>query len=143
MSTLLKIKEDQLAARKAKNTNEATLLTTLLAESVIVGKNQGRDSTDEEVIAVVKKFIKNNAQYISDIGSSNAELKMKLEEEKAILSRYIPSQLTDEQLTHIVRDIITNDSSANMGSIMKSVKSSYEGQYDGKLLSSIVKSLLP
>lgn len=142
MNTLSNIKADQLAARKAKNTNEATLLTTLLSESVIVGKNQGRESTDEEVIAVVKKFLKNNTQYLSDIGASNPELKAKLEEEKSILSRYVPAQMEQYQMELIVAEIITSNPTLNMGGIMKHMKANYDGQYDGKMLSSVVKAML-
>lgn len=142
MSTLNRIKEDQLSARKAKNSSEATLLTTLLAESVIVGKNQGRESSEEEVMAVVKKFLKNNAQYIHDIGSTKPDLKLQLETEQTILSRYVPVQLSENELTVIVKDIITTTQTLNMGEIMKAVKASYDGKYDGKMLSSIVKSLL-
>ena len=64
MSLIEKIRVDQLASRKAAfnypatNKLQADLLTTLLGEEVMVGKNAGsRETTDAEVIAIVKKFI--------------------------------------------------------------------------------------
>ena len=45
------IKSDALEARKARQTNTATLLTTLYSEASMVGKNDGnRESTDAEVL---------------------------------------------------------------------------------------------
>lgn len=54
-----KIKADSIEARKAKETVKANLLVTLLAEVTKVGKDKGnRATTDEEAIAVIKKFLK-------------------------------------------------------------------------------------
>jgi len=54
-----KIKSDALEARKARKTNTATLLTTLYFEASMVGKNlENRESTDQEVLQVIEKFIK-------------------------------------------------------------------------------------
>lgn len=56
---IVKIKHDQLVARKNRDQIESTLLTTLIGEADMVGKNNGnRDPFDEEVISVVKKFLK-------------------------------------------------------------------------------------
>jgi hypothetical protein len=52
------IKAKQIAARKSGSA-DAGLLTTLLGEAAMVGKNAGRETTDQEVVAVVKKFVKN------------------------------------------------------------------------------------
>jgi hypothetical protein len=59
MSLIQTIKADQVQARKARSAS-ASILTTLIGEAEMIGKNAGdRESTDEEVIAIIKKFIKN------------------------------------------------------------------------------------
>lgn len=142
MSIIDNIKKDQLSARKSKNTVESTLLTTLLAESVIVGKNQGRETTDQETVAVIKKFVKNINEYISAVKGNDNETLNKLKTELDILSRYLPPQLTEDEMSVIVSNLISDDPTLNVGSIMKVMKERYDGRYDGKTLSSVAKGLL-
>lgn len=142
MSIIDNIKKDQLSARKSKNTVESTLLTTLLAESVIVGKNQGRETTDQETVAVIKKFVKNINEYISAVKGNDNETLNKLKTELDILSRYLPPQLTEDEMSVIVSNLISDDPTLNVGSIMKVMKERYDGRYDGKTLSSVAKALL-
>ena len=66
MSELLaEIKAKQINARKAR-LSTATLLTTLIGEAEMVGKNQGREVTDSEVLAMIKKFIKNITTFFGN-----------------------------------------------------------------------------
>jgi len=145
MSLILQIKKDQLQARKNSQTAEATLLTTLLGEAAMIGKNAGnRETTDEEVVAVIKKFVKNNTELMGYAeAESNAYLSAK--DENALLSQYLPSQMTEDELREAVQSrIIALDeiSPKLMGSVMKWLKDNYAGQYDGGLASKVVKELL-
>ena len=94
MTTLLnKIKTMQLEARKAKQTDKATLLTTLYAEALTVGKNKAnRDSTDQEVQEVVQKFLKNNRDFQK---VANESKKIELQKEESILLQFMPKMLTE------------------------------------------------
>jgi len=145
MSLFLQIKKDQLHARKNNKTVEATLLTTLIGEAAMIGKNDGnRESTDEEVIAVVKKFIKNNKELMDIVNpESNGYTDAKFENE--FLTQYIPLQMTEEELRETVQlRIRTLDEITPklMGTVMKWLKDNYVGQYDGALASKVVKELL-
>ena len=141
MAQLLnQIKSDQLAARRARDTVAASLLTTLYSEAATIGLNLGkRDSTDQEVIAVVKKFIKNIDECIAVVADPSTQLA-----EKKILQGYLPNQLTEQQITDIVLNILSelDDSMKNMGKVTGLLKAGYAGQYDGATASKIIKSLL-
>ncbi|HDW3906849.1 TPA: GatB/YqeY domain-containing protein, partial [Escherichia coli] len=65
-----------------------------------------------------------------------------LEEERLVLVRYPPQQLTEAELTSIVTGILEADAKADMKSVMSALKGKYAGQYDGKLASTIVKKAL-
>jgi len=141
MVTLLQqIKKDQLRVRKAKQAIPASLLTTLLGEASMIGKNDGnRESTDAEVISVIKKFIKN----------IDESLKVKPDKvlvlEKLLLEGYLPTQLTGDTLVDVVQKIVLDNqltSPRDMGAVMKIMKESCAGQYDGKEVSTIVKEIL-
>ena len=138
--SLQQIREDQLEARKSRDKLKATLLTTLIGEAQMVGKNAGnRDTTDAEVVQVVKKFIKNIDESLEYYSGETKEEKLS---EKKLLEIYLPRQLTEEQLTTIIFDIFNKlniTELKQMGLVMKELKTNYEGQFDGRLASTIVK----
>ena len=145
MSLLAKIKQDQLQARKNKNAAEATLLTTLIGEAAMIGKNDGnRETTDVEVVTVIKKFIKNNTELMNvanvpEMGYDYAK------KENDFLAQYLPSQMTEEELQTTIQTYISTLEEVSpklMGSVMKWLKDNYAGQYDGGLASKVVKGLL-
>jgi hypothetical protein len=128
MALIDKIRENQLAARKARDTIHASLLTTLLGEVGIVAKNAGRtDATDEEVIATVKKFVKNNESIPDGVRNVTHDAELH------ILEEYLPKQLTRDELLAIKG----TRGFANKGEWMKFLKDNYAGQYDGKIASEV------
>jgi len=142
MMLVERIKADNLAARKARNIETSTLLTTLYAEVVKIGKDAGnRETTDEETVVVVKKFIKGIDETLHYKGAPDATL----QHEKEILVEYLPVQLSDDELEEIIRDLVLTmnaDSVKQMGSVMSALKSEYNGEYDGMTASKLVKSYL-
>ena len=142
MSVLNDIKENLTIARKARDRVGITLLTTLYGEASMKGKNNGnRESTDEEVVATVRKFIKNVKEVVEHTPSVIARKQLELE--ILVYEEYLPTQLTVQQLSDIIAKIITdNDISIpkGMGRVMKELSAQYAGRYDGKLASEIVRS---
>lgn len=151
MSLLQQIKKRQLEARKARDQIEISLLTTLIGEASMPGKNDGnRESTDNEVVAVIKKFRKNAEETMKalsgrqdfDSNSSKGQVQLEI----LILDSLLPTQLSTEQLTLIVQSLVESlpDKTAKsaFGSIMKQLKEAHEGLYDGAAASSIIKELL-
>lgn len=145
MLLIQQIKKDQLTARKNKQSVESTILTTLLGEACAVGKNNGnRESTDAEVVAVVKKFIKNNTDLMKLVDSESS-VYFVARDENMFLSQYVPTQLAEDELRSLVQKrIITLDEITPrlMGKIMAWLKENHDGQYDGKLASKVVRELL-
>jgi len=87
MSLLAQLKKDSMLARKAADSVRATLLSTLIGEAEMVGKNAGnRESTDDEVQQTIRKFLKNNQEALGVI--KDAERRAVLEQESAILTDY-------------------------------------------------------
>lgn len=143
MILLKKIKNDQLTARKGRMKREAELLTTLYSEAAMVGKNaNNRESTDAEVVQMVKKFIKGVNDTISSVQLSETR-QHELDKEIDLYGRYLPKQLTKDELDAIIEEQINaNDYTIpkDMGKIMKYLSGRYAGRYDGKITSELVKS---
>lgn len=142
MTLFEQIKADQLTARKAHNGLAASLLTTLIGEAAAIGKNNGnRDVTDAEVVALVKKFVKGMDETLGFLGNRNAEASNVVLAEKDILAAYLPKQMTAEEIEVALKAAI-DEVGGYMGKIMGVMKAKYDGQYDGKLASQIVKGLI-
>lgn len=143
MSLLETIKTHALDARKRRDNIAAPFLTTLLSEASAPGLNDGkRESTDEEVLAVVRKFLKNNSEVLLVRPNDTVA-----QAEKQILEGYLPQQLSDGELraalTAIARDAgLTTVTQKDMGVLMKGLKERYNGQYDGKAAQQAVSALI-
>ena len=146
MTLLEKIKQDNIAARKAKNTAKSALLTTLVSEISNIGKNDGnRETTEPESIAVVKKFIKGVDETLKALEFSSDGRVLVAQLEKEVLESYLPTQLSVEELSLVIAALVSNlpdRSLKQMGAVMKMLKEQYDGQFDGKTASGIIKSQL-
>ena len=135
MKLLEKIKQDQLQSRKDRTEGKTSLLTTLYSESAMVGKNQNRETTDSEVISVIKKFMKNNEEFRKSI-DKNEDTYFRLLLEYVILESYLPKQLTEQE----IKDIVHHQDHETLGDCMKHFKENYSGLYDAKLVKDIYQT---
>jgi uncharacterized protein len=138
------IQRDSLEARKARESEKATTLVTLFAEASRPGKDAGnRTSTDEEVIKVVRKFIKGLDDSLQVL--TQPEAIARAQREKHVLSAYLPSQLSGEALVRAIEGIVApmvDKSAKSMGLVMNALRTQYGGAYDGAEASKLVKSIL-
>lgn len=143
-----KLKDNQLIARKAKNEIATSLLTTLYSEAGIVGKNNGnRQTTDDEVISVIKKFMKSANENKEIYTKSNNQEKLKvIDSEIIILNSYLPESISEEKIGEAINEILTQQNlpkePASMGKIMKELKNKFGATLDGALASKIIKTTL-
>lgn len=148
MSEILKrITDDTKTAMKAGAKDELSVLRMLSSEA----KNKRIDAkvealTDEQMIEVLgsakKKRIEAAETY--DKGG-RAELAAKERAEMAIIERYLPAQLSDEDLGKIVADAISKTGASSvkdMGKVIGMVMGRIKGQADGSRVSAMVKSKL-
>ena len=141
MSLLDSIKADQLTARKEKKAVKASLLTTLIGEAAMVGKNAGRDTTDAEVVATIRKFLKGIDESLRVAGDyRDGDQCTVLWEEKEALESYLPRQMDQSELKRVLTQF--NAENANKGVLMKFLKDNFAGQYDGKLAAQVVDEFL-
>lgn len=135
------LQKDSLTARKERDTQKASLLTTVIAQAKTAAINEGnRDNvSDEQVLKVIRQFLKgvNENLNLAAQGKVDAEKKEGFEKEKEILESYLPQQLSGEEL----KTILQKSGADNIGAAMKHLKENHDGQFDGKLASQIAKEL--
>tara|TARA_R100000988_G_C3993436_1_gene164210 strand:+ start:848 stop:1249 length:402 start_codon:yes stop_codon:yes gene_type:complete len=130
MTLIEQINIDFITAYKAKEMVKKDFLGVLKSEV----SRETKVPSDDVVISKIKSMIK------------NAEATKSLTDyELNILSNYLPSQMTEQALTLVITTCIsTNNYSEmkDMGKVMGWLKSNYNGKYDGKTASNIIKSIL-
>lgn len=140
MTLLAKIKTDQFAARKdGSDKIKISLLTTLYSEAANIGLNNGkRESTDDEVMKVIQKFVKNLNECITAGQQLGNDISLYLTE-KSILEPYLPKQLTSAEIEAFVIEYVRD---GGKPAAMKALKEQYAGQYDGGIASKVVDNLI-
>jgi uncharacterized protein YqeY len=148
----LSIKEqlmaDMKAAMKAKEEGKLALNTIRMARAHIRQAeidNGHADFNDDQVLAVLRKEVKQRKETLSEIESSGREdLVEQTKAEIDVLEKYLPAEMTPEAVEAAVKEIVDamDPGQKNMGSVMKAVMAKLKGQADGKLINQIVRKLL-
>jgi len=146
MSKLQEIKTAQLDARKNKFTSIASLLTTVIGEAEMVGKNANREVTEAEVIQVLKKFEKGMVETLGYLHSTDKVRIENVQGELKIIRCFLPEKISDGQVFDDIKFIVGAKGLAleqkSLGVITKSLKEKYGEQFDGQQVSSQFKLML-
>lgn len=145
MSLFETIKTDCLAARLDGRSREVTTLSTIIGECQTKEKqaNPARSLRDDEVVAVVRKFLKGTDETISLL-KDRPGMQSRLDEaasERDILLRYLPAVLDEAALEVFIRERIAGGA-GNVGAIMKALSEQHAGAYDGRTASSLAARCL-
>lgn len=139
-----KILNDYKEAMKARDALKSSLLSFLRAEILNVEVAKKKNSLDDnEVIAVIKKQIKQHRDSIEQFNKGNRiELAEKERKELEILETYLPPQLSEEEIKKIIEEVValTNAQGLkDMGKVMKESQVRIGAGVDSKLLSDLVR----
>jgi hypothetical protein len=137
------------AMRDAMRARDARRTATLRMAMAAAHNRQielGRELTDDEVLDVLSKQVKQRRESIEQFRAGGREAMAANEEaEAAILAEYLPEQLPADELERIVRDAIATTgatSPTDMGRVMGAVMPATRGRADGRAVSDTVKRLL-
>ncbi len=106
----------------------------------------GRDLTDDEVVEVLGRQVKQRRESIEQFRAGGREEMVAIEEqEAAILAEYLPEQLSPAELEEIVRESVAETGASgpsDMGRVMGSVMPRVKGRANGKAVSDEVRRQL-
>jgi len=148
MSLKQQIDNDIKKAMLAKNKEELDALRSiksmiLLAETEKGGAAELATDTENKLLMKAAKQRKESADIFQQ--QNRADLAQKELFQLEIISRYLPKQLSAEQLTEELKKIIAEVGAAgpqDTGKVMGTATKKLAGQADGKMISEIVKKLL-
>ena len=139
------LKKDEIAAMKAREKAKVSVLRLVNSEIKAYEVNNREDISDENIIKIIEKSIKQTKEALEYAKQANNEEKIAegniaLE----VLTPYLPKQLTDEEVNEMLKEIIANGSytAADMGKIMKEIMPKVNGKFDRSKINPMVKALL-
>jgi uncharacterized protein len=144
------IKAAQIAAMKAADTD--TRDTTRLIQSAIKNRDieartgKSPDNDDDMVVEVLQKMIKQRRESIDMYEKGGRpELAAKEAAEVAVIERFLPAQLSDDETTaliHAIKAEIGAGSVKDMGKVMAVLKERHASSLDMSKASGLVKAAL-
>lgn len=148
MSLQAKIMEEMKAAMKAKDSVALESLRAIKSAILLAktDKGAGSELSEEDEIKLVQKLVKqrkDSAAIFQEQG--RADLAEPELAQVAVIEKFLPEQLTEEEIEKVVVqtiDAVGATGMQDMGKVMGIVSKELAGQADGKTISMIVKSKL-
>lgn len=141
-----RLNEDMKQAMKSQD--KFTLSTIRLVRSTIKNLeiDLKRTLDDNEVLDILSREIKQRKDALQEFDKAGrTELAENAKAEIDIISKYLPLQLTEEEIKVIVQQTIQEtgaSSKAEMGKVMSALLPKVKGKADGKLVSQAVQQFL-
>ncbi len=141
-----KIIEDIKSAMKSQDKVALAVVRMLKSDIQMAELNKKSELTDDEIVSIVSKQIKMRKDSIKEFEKGNRnDLIEQSEQEIKILKKYLPEQLTEEEVTDIINNVFSKvnpTSSSDMGKIMGALTPLVKGKTDMVIVSKIVKEKL-
>ncbi len=148
MSLEQNIMTELKAAMLAKNEAALRGLRAIKSAILLAKTADGKvgEITEDDEIKLLQKLAKQRKDSLEVFVAQNREdLALKEREELAIIEKFLPTQLDENEIRESLKSIIAStgaNSPADMGKVMGVATKQLAGKADGKLISSIVKELL-
>ena len=141
-----KLMEDLNEAMKDTQTLRKNVVQMIRAAILQVEKDKQIELEDNQILEIIAKEAKKRKDSLADYEKSGREdLINQVKEEIEIISEYLPKQLTKEEITEIVKQVIEETGATSikdMGKVMKSAKEKMGATADGKTINEVVRELL-
>ena len=148
MSLYDQISADLISAIKSRNQGEIRALQSIKAQLQLLRTEKGNsvEITAEDKLKVLMRMAKQRRDSIEIFARENRnDLALIEQEELVVIDRYLPAQLSEEELEREIRTIIQNSGAtgmAQMGMVMGMASKALNGKADGKRISEWVKKIL-
>lgn len=148
MSLEQKIMSELKTAMLAKDEKTLRSLRAIKAAILLAKTSEGAsgDLKEEDEIKILQKLVKQRKDSLEIYTQQNrADLAQKEKEEIDVIGKFLPKQLSSDELRAELKQIIAEtgaSSPADMGKVMGAATKKFAGKADGKTISALVKELL-
>jgi len=131
---------------KAKETKRRDALRLLTSAFKQIEVDERKELSDDDVIKIIQKQVKSRNDSITQYKAAGRDDLMQIElDEIAIYIPYLPAQLSDDELTSAIKEIIAKVGATtmkDMGKVMGMASKELAGKADGKRINECVKATL-
>ena len=146
MSLKETLMDDLKSAMKEKNVPKKNAVQMARASILQFEKDNKTTLDDEGVVEIIAKEVKKRKDVLPDyIKSGRDDLINEINVEIETLMKYLPEQLSDEEIEDIVKSTISEVSASSMkdmGKVMAALMPKVKGRADGKKVNEAVKKFL-
>lgn len=146
MTILERLNNDMKEAMKAKDSFSLSVIRMAKGAIQLEAINKNKELTDDDMISVISKQIKMRKDSIAEFEKASREdLASQNKKEIELLNKYMPEQLSAEEISKIIDDAFTKinpTSSKDMGLIMKEISPKLKGKADMSYVNGIIKDKL-
>lgn len=146
MSLLETLNADMKQAMKDKNKEALSVIRMVKSTVMNEQISLGHDLTPEEELTVLSREVKQRQDSLAEFEKGGREdLAAGIRSELTILAKYLPAQLTEEEIVAIVAAAIEQTDATgpkDMGKVMGVVTPQVKGKADGKVVADLVKATL-
>ncbi len=145
MTLLKKLQTNLITALKSGNQTEKGVLRFLLAAIKNAQIEKQTDLTDQEVLQIIRKQIKKEEEELEfNLQARRLEAIEKIKVKISILQKYLPPQLSKEDIQKKILSLIPIDqfSPQNFGQLMGRLVKELSGQVDNSQLAQVLKELI-
>ena len=138
--------DDLKTSMKEKDTLRKNTITMLRSRIKQYEVDNREDANDDLIMQMIQKELKERSDTLESLKDSNRDdLIEDTKAEIAILEKYLPKQLSDDELAEIIEKIIADtkaESIKDMGKVMASAKEQIGSRATPKRMSEIIKEKL-
>lgn len=142
------INTDIITAMKAKDEASLRALRALKSALLLAATAEGAKEAieDEQAIKIFQKLAKQRKESMEIfLQNGRNELAKTEEEELEVIERYLPKQMSEEEVKSILETVVKDagaTSAADFGKVMPLAMKALAGKADGKIISTVLKQLL-
>ncbi len=137
-----RLRDELNMARKAQDKARTLLLGTIVSDVKNRAIELRRDPTDDEVVDVIRKGIKRRRESIEMYAKGGRQdLADKEQTEAAALEKYLPAQVSEDELRAAVKQAIAGGAT-QIGAVMGKVLPQFKGRAEGGVINAIAREEL-
>lgn len=142
-----KIRKDMILALKNGEKDKKIVLSLLVSGLELKAKEKKADLTDEEEFAVLRKELKQTNETLESSPKDRVDIITQCKDRIAIIESYLPQLMSEDEIKNVINEVlsevgITEPLKSDKGKIMKVLMPKVKGKADGKMVNSVLESLL-
>lgn len=141
-----KLLKDLVEAMKSKDKETLSVLRMVKGAMQLEEINKKKELHDDEVVAIIAKQIKTRKESITEFEKGGRDdLKEAAQSEIAILEKYMPEQMSEEEVLGIIDEVMNEVKPASMkdmGKIMGAITPKVKGKADLGFVNRVIREKL-